>query len=414
MTPDRCSRRSSTPLAALLMSVAALLAACGGGGSSDPVDVAASRLGTTTRFESSSLQVTPIVGRGELKDARLVNTLSAAEIALPFGPGGRSTLPVVPLYDVRSYRLTYVTLDGQGREIVASGLLSLPVKAAAARSPVLSYQHGTIFRDAEAPSNNVVTTEAPVILASLGYIVLAADYVGYGASKGTPHPFLMATSTAAAVLDLLTAARTWRQLNDVSDNGQLFMAGYSEGGYATMAAHRALQASGSVDRTQLVGSAPGAGPYQLDATLDALLQRVCDENPLLGNLVSPGVLSHLGSTVRNEVRRLLIKAVTPDDADVSFQTTFIDNYLADDSAAIERDSNVHDWAPAAPVRMFHGHDDQTVPYVASLVTLQTMQARGSGMPTLADCGNAPSSHLGCIQDYFGYLLGQLAGAARDL
>jgi fermentation-respiration switch protein FrsA (DUF1100 family) len=54
--------------------------------------------------------------------------------------------------------------------------------------------------------------------------------------------------------------------------------------------------------------------------------------------------------------------VIPDDADVTFQSTFLDNFLADDTSAIERASNVHDWKPEAPVRLFHGRDDQTVPY----------------------------------------------------
>jgi hypothetical protein len=104
-----------------------------------------------------------------------------------------------------------VTSDGFGREVIASGLVSVPVKPDGARSPVLSYQHATIYKDAQAPSNQVAATEPPVVLASLGYIVVAADYVGYGASRGSQHPYLLATPSAAAVMDLLTAARTWRQ-----------------------------------------------------------------------------------------------------------------------------------------------------------------------------------------------------------
>ena len=99
---------------------------------------------------------------------------------------------------------------------------------------------------------------------------------------------------------------------------------------------------------------------------------------------------------------------------MAFQGTFVDNYLADDDAAIERESNVHDWTPATPVRMFHGRDDQTVPYAASARTLQTMQARGAAMPTLTDCSATPPSHLGCVLPYFSFLLERLAGVARDL
>jgi pimeloyl-ACP methyl ester carboxylesterase len=355
-----------------------------------------------------------LVGPGELRSAELLGTTPANEIAAALAADQTKLPALVPLYAVRSYRLTYATLDGRGREVVASGLVSVPLKGDGARSPVLSYQHGTIFFDAEAPSNNAVASEPPLVVASLGYIVVAADYVGYGASRGIPHPYLAAAPTASAVLDLLTAAETWRRRNGVLDNGQLFLAGYSEGGYATMAAHRALQAGSSAMAAALLGSTPGAGPYHVGVTLDVLLDRVRDDNPLLGNLLSPGLLRYLGSSVRREVRKQLVDALVPDDADVEFQTDFIDHYLADDDDALERCCNVHDWNPRTPVRMYHGRDDQTVPYAASLRTLQTMLSRGSSFASLTDCSALPSSHIGCVPPYVQFLLGVLAGDARDL
>ena len=76
---------------------------------------------------------------------------------------------------------------------------------------MLALQHGTTARDAEAPSNEVAASKVPVVLASTGYIVLAPDYVGYGSSKGQPHPYLLAAPSASVVVDLLTAAKYWRQ-----------------------------------------------------------------------------------------------------------------------------------------------------------------------------------------------------------
>ena len=63
-----------------------------------------------------------------------------------------------------SWRITYLTTDGHGKSVTASGLVSVPVKPAGVASPVVSYQHGTIFKDADAPSNNVVASEPPLIL----------------------------------------------------------------------------------------------------------------------------------------------------------------------------------------------------------------------------------------------------------
>ncbi|MBK7509311.1 MAG: prolyl oligopeptidase family serine peptidase [Comamonadaceae bacterium] len=396
MTPLRTlSLWPATLLAAMVLT----LSACGGGDSPS----------------TPSPLVPGVANAGQLKDATPINTVTLADLTAAVGAAGSKLPGAVPRYAVTSWRLTYMTSDGFGREVLASGLVSVPVKPDGARSPVLSYQHATIYKDAQAPSNQVAATEPPVVLASLGFIVVAADYVGYGASRGSQHPYLLSTPTAAVVMDLLTAARTWRQTQGVADNRQLFMLGYSEGGYTTLAAHRAMQASASPHLTQLVASVPGAGPYHVGVTLDAQLQRVRDESTALAALVSPGRLSKLGATVRDEVRRLILRLVIPDDADVTFQSTFLDNFLADDAAAIERDSNVHDWKPATPIRLFHGRDDQTVPYAASTRTLQAMQARGAGNTvTLTDCTATPASHLGCVAPYFSHALGQLAPLVRDL
>ena len=396
MTPLRTlSLWPATLLAAMVLT----LSACGGGDSPS----------------TPSPLVPGVANAGQLKDATPINTVTLADLTAAVGAAGSKLPGAVPRYAVTSWRLTYMTSDGFGREVLASGLVSVPVKPDGARSPVLSYLHATIYKDAQAPSNQVAATEPPVVLASLGFIVVAADYVGYGASRGSQHPYLLSTPTAAVVMDLLTAARTWRQTQGVADNGQLFMLGYSEGGYTTLAAHRAMQASASPHLTQLVVSVPGAGPYHVGVTLDAQLQRVRDESTALAALVSPGRLSKLGTTVRDEVRRLILRLVIPDDADVTFQSTFLDNFLADDAAAIDRDSNVHDWKPATPIRLFHGRDDQTVPYAASTRTLQAMQARGAGNTvTLTDCTATPASHLGCVAPYFSHALGQLAPLVRDL
>ena len=57
-----------------------------------------------------------------------------------------------------------------------------------------------------------------------------------------------------------------------------------------MAAHRALQASGSSHLQQLRMVVPGAGPYNVQSTRDGLVELVRDEQPVLGALINPGVL----------------------------------------------------------------------------------------------------------------------------
>ncbi len=388
---------------------ASLLAACGGGGDA-------------ARPTETRAAVTNPVGAGEFKSATRLAGVPLADIVQAAAVPGSRIQGVAPRYAVTAYRLTYLTVDGNGREVLASGLVAVPEKGPGRLSPALLYQHGTIFKDAEAPSNAIVAGEAPIAIASLGYIVVAADYVGYGASRGTSqHPYLLSAPTAAAVNDLLRAAHFWHDTQGAAAgaqcNGQLFMLGYSEGGYATMAAHRAQQASASPYLPHLVASVTGGGPYHVGVTMDVLLRRIKDENVLLGALINPGFLRRLGETIRNEVRRQLVKALIPDDADVSFQTVFIDNFLADDIDAMERMSNVHAWAPQRAMRLFHGRDDRTVPYTAATVTLQTQMERGANpaLVTLTDCSVMPSTdHLPCIPQFFTLATAYLGTLAADL
>ncbi|MCB1989509.1 MAG: hypothetical protein KDE69_14460, partial [Burkholderiaceae bacterium] len=172
-----------------------VLAACGGGSDDGPGVV--------------QPPANP-AGRGQLLASSPLGAIAPAEIAAALAQDGSHVQGVVPRYSVVSWRLEYTTLDANGGEVRASGLISVPQKPAGSASPVLSYQHGTIFRDAEAPSNNAVPGEVSVVLASLGYVVVAPDYVGFGASRGTLHPYLLSAPTAAAVVDLLTASKVWR------------------------------------------------------------------------------------------------------------------------------------------------------------------------------------------------------------
>ena len=374
--------------------------------------------GTSTSTVSFIAVPANTVGPGQFLDAVHLKTISAAEVGAALALDGEAAFLATPKYAVRAYRLTYLTVDGQGQQIVASGLVAIPQKQANALSPVLSYQHATIKRQWDAPSALSKLGDPPVVLASLGYIVIAADYVGYGVSAAAPHPYLLSSPSAAAVVDLMTAAKYWRQVQQVPDNRQLFLTGYSEGGYVTMAAHRALQAGPSTHRDELVRVVAGAGPYNVHATMDQLLAIIRETYPALGILLDPGFLRFLGDDDRRHARDLLMTLSLGLDAEVTFMPTVIDNYLADNRAAIASFSDVFDWAPQVPVSLFHGRDDRTVPYMSASTTLQAMQARGAGeLVTLTECvpkPGDPAGHSQCVLPYWRFVLDQFAAAARDL
>ena len=390
--------RRSFSLTPLLL--AAALVACGGG-DDDPA--------TPEQPPENSAP-------GALLSGSMVNTITPAQITQAFkDPESHIQSGIVPRYSVSSYRLNYVTTDKNGAKVTASGLVSVPVKAAGARSPVLSYQHASTFRNNQAPSIKVEAVEPPLVLASLGYIVVAPDYVGFGASYGVEHPYLTSSPSSRAVIDMLSAAQTWRRQAGVADNGQLFLAGYSEGGYATMAAHRAIHQQGGELKTQLQAAVPGAGPYDVQETLDEQLDRVRKLFPPLALLIDPDHLSDASESVRNEVRRLLLRQMVPEDGDVRYQTLFMDRFLADDKAGIAAEHSVHlGWAPSVPVYLFHGRGDLTVPYSAAESARDTLRAAGAPDVTLTDCTTPKFGHLDCVPEYFRFAVDRMGRLAKDL
>lgn len=424
--PGRAALPAS--LAALAVLAAVVLSGCGGASTDDPgTPAAALRSGALAGASGAADAAAPpaeapiavFAGRGELRAVERLRRFQVAELAAAVAVPGVRVGGVTPRFDVEAWRVSYVTVDGANRPIVASGLVAYPVKAAGRLSPVLSYQHGTIFYDAEAPSNAMRADEPPMVIASLGYTVVAADYVGYGVSRQAQHPYLLAAPTAAAVHDLLTAARLWRQRADYPGprgNGQLFLGGYSEGGYATAAAHREIQSGAGPHRAQLVMSIAGGGPQDVGMTLDRQLARVKDENRLIGGLINPGFLRHLGSTLREEVRRQMLRLIIPDGSDVSFQTTFLDFFLADDVGSINQHCNVLDWAPQVPYMLFHGRDDRTVTFLSSENARAYAIAAGApaGRVPLLECDASPSDHLPCVPKFFQLATGMLGSVARDL
>lgn len=382
-------------LAAACLSV--MLAACGGGG-------------------GGSGSSEPAGNLGDLRDAQAINTLTAASISQAAAQPDSWFKGLAARYDVKTYRLNYITSDAAGRKLLASGLLSVPVKPDGASSPVLSYQHATIFRNAEAPSQNVVASEPPAQLAAQGYIVVAADYIGFGASYGTQHPYMEATPTARAVVDMLQASRAWQSQNQVRDNGQLFMMGYSEGGYATMAAHRLIQQTGGSMLGSLKAAIPGAGPYDVKAALDGLLEQTVAKYPELQGIVTPENLSQLGDTTRKRLRQLMVLVLLHNNqGDVVFRVDGIDRYLAGDLDGLARYNSVHlGWAPTAPVYLFHGKDDKTVPYAASTSALQALRQQGATAVSLTDCTASPADHLPCVPEYLRFALDRMGALAQNL
>lgn len=165
--------------------------------------------------------------------------------------------------DVTIYKLVYRTkIDGQ--EINASGLLCVP--SLPGRYPVLSFQNGTNTRNSSAPSNQPLEPQYQLVelISSMGFIVVMADYPGFGESSQIPHPYLIKEPTVQSLIDMLYAVKEigGAELGGVIPENEYYLLGYSQGGWATLALHNAMEVEYK-DDFNLIGSACGAGPYNI-------------------------------------------------------------------------------------------------------------------------------------------------------
>jgi pimeloyl-ACP methyl ester carboxylesterase len=238
------------------------LAACGGGsgGASGMMPSAPPARGALLQTPPdllSTLTISALLTELELPINQLLLSVSSA-----------------PLCDIVFYHIQYETVGGANEATAASAVLMIPAGLGAnctGSRPIVLYAHGTTTDRAYNMANlqNAETISLAALFASQGYIVVAPNYAGYDTSTLPYHPYLIADQQSKDMIDALTAARTalpLASLTTVKDNGQLFITGYSQGGYVAMATHRAMQAAGM----NVSASAPMSGPYALAAFVDAV------------------------------------------------------------------------------------------------------------------------------------------------
>ena len=216
--------------------------------------------------------------------AKFVKTFTANDINSGLGVG--STATPAAKCGVTIEKVSYDTKGAAYEDTNATAALMLPTGDAAeckGDRPVLLYAHGTTtdkgydFAQVGNIENSAVG-EANLIAANFaaqGYIVVAPNYAGYDDSKLDYHPYLVAQQQSTDMVDALDSARSIierkKRANDanyskIDDSGKLFIAGYSQGGYVTMATARLLEAQ----KKAVTAIAPSSGPYALAAFGDEI------------------------------------------------------------------------------------------------------------------------------------------------
>ncbi|WP_299822591.1 lipase family protein [uncultured Pontibacter sp.] len=316
-------------------------------------------------------------------------------------------------YGVSVYKLTYITTY-RGKEIKASGLVCVPQGMPTA-APVISAQHGTIFTQADAPTS-FTGLSGFELFAAAGYVMLIPDYIGFGESKQIFHPYYDQKHSAMAVVDMIKAAPEFCSEKDVTVNEQLFLVGYSEGGYVTLAAQKEIETNpqhklkitasaagaGGYDLTHMLAGVTAGKPYTYPAYLAYILQAYNQTNSWnrpLNELFQEPYAEKLPRLFNGNNGGSAINRELTTDPQKLFAPAFY-NALKDPNQeralkqALQANS-FNNWVPQSPTRLYHGTADNIVPFENSKLTYERFKANGAAQTEfISIAGGTHSSSFG--------------------
>jgi hypothetical protein len=299
-------------------------------------------------------------------------------------------------YDVQVIRIEYQTIGSSGQGLHASGAIMVPVTTESV--PLLAINHGTVTKRSDVASQgplNAVEGVGGLITASLGYLTCVPDYIGFGVSQEI-HPYVHAKSLAVSIIDMIRATINYGQSAGINSAADLFLTGYSEGGYATLATQKEIETN-YASEFNLTAVAPMAGPYDLAGVVDSILSQDSYPSPVyiaflltaynaiykwdrLDEIFNAPYASQLpdffdGTRSYSEINNAL-----PEKINSLVKPAFVSAYLNGDEKEVHEaieENTLLNWSPATQIRFFHGNADQDVPYDNVLRTVTNLRSRTS-------------------------------------
>lgn len=307
-------------------------------------------------------------------------------------------------YDVDIYKITYRT-PYKNSEILASGVVVLP--RTTDEVGMLCFNHGTIAANSQAPTQLMLNNQQWILFAAMaspGFIAVIPDFIGFGSSSEIFHPYYVESLTATAIYDNLRAAAELARLQDKRFNKKLFLSGYSQGGYATMATHKYIEQNPSQD-FDLVASFPASGGYDVKAMQEYFFGLETYDEPFFLAYValaykntfdwSQGMNEFFNEPYAGRIPNLFNNINTGAQINAQLTTNIADLVKKEFLEGIDSDNrykfivdafkenSLVDWAPSKRMIMYHGTADITVPYSNSILSYNKLLANGTSTQVLS-------------------------------
>lgn len=298
-------------------------------------------------------------------------------------------------YDVDVYEIIYKAPWIDGTEINASGLYFVPKAHEGEELPVFVYHHGTQLEKKRKSLDESPEQSLALSMAGDGYYTLMPDYYGMGEGDGM-HLYHHVWSQAMSTIHMLYAMDELNSRMGVSRLNDIYLGGYSQGGHATMSAHKYLQEMND-PRYRVVASAPLSGAFDLSGVQSEVLSRSYPSPfylPYLlvgfqdvyqyheGNVYEifqapydsliPQYLN--GAHTANEFNSIL-----PEVPMEVLKPEYISQLKNAESpiSSMIADNDNYDWAPEAPTLFCYCTSDEQVSAMNSIKAYETMKENGA-------------------------------------
>ena len=305
------------------------------------------------------------------------------------------------------YKITFQTSipEKNNTPTVQTGLVAIPTVLAPG-TPMVSYQHGTVFRKSDIPSNIDRSLETKLMLARFGgqgYIVISADYIGFGDSKEN-NAYYLRRSTEQTCMDMYKATQEFLSQQKIKVE-HFFTLGWSQGGWTNLIFLRQLEKA----NIPVTASVSACSPTDINTfvTNAAVNPRPIDA------IWMPAAFSNLLFAYENYygLKDLTKRAIRPQylQAAKDFYEFKIDfpEYLKRSTGSIKEmanpefieelkrgdgefskvlnESEGYRWLSKTPLRYYYGLSDEAIPpYLGKLsVEYQTMLGKKNGEAILS-------------------------------
>lgn len=330
----------------------------------------------------------------EIVDFQLVKRLTFDDLHKHWARFGvpEFFMPIHNEIDV--YDITYTTRWHDGSPIKASGLYLVPVGASAA--PQLIYHHGTSVRKERGDFFFNGEETLCFFFAVDGYAVIMPDYIGLGRGEKR-HLYQHADSEGQAAVDMLAAVNELNTKLNIQSNGQLFLTGYSQGGHATLATHKKMEAeyanqykitassgmSGAYDMTgaqSVTMSKPYTQPHYLPYLLESYQEAYKIVDGEIYNIYKPQYKAMLKRLYSGKYQHYQINDSLPKIPQEVILDSMVSEFKTNPNFPFFvqlKANNLCDWKPNAPVMLVYSTRDEEVNYLNSVAAYKGMKAQGA-------------------------------------